>query len=147
MVLEKYEDFHSVIDRMNQLRAAINSLKDSSLLLENFQSGYVKMHDIVRDVGLWIASKGRNEFKLKACNRLERNISFETITAISLMDSEAEKLPNKLVCPRLNILLFGGIQSSENISNSFFEGMKYLKVLRLHDIILSSQSLQLLTNL
>ena len=147
MGLEEYEDFHLLEDARCQVRAAVNSLKDSSLLLEGFDEEFVKMHDMVRDIGLWITSKGENEFELRACTRLERNTSFERATAISLMYFNTKQLPDKLVCPRLNILLLGGIQSSKNISNALFEGMNCLKVLALHDIILSSQSLELLTNL
>ncbi|KAK4576172.1 hypothetical protein RGQ29_026924 [Quercus rubra] len=147
MGLEEDEDFHLLEDARCQVHAAVNSLKDSSLLLEGFNKDFVKMHDMVRDIGLWITSKGKNEFELRACTRLERNTNFERATAISLIDFNTKQLPGKLVCPRLNILLLGGIQSSENISNALFEGMNCLKVLALHDIILSSQSLELLTNL
>uniref|UniRef100_A0A7N2M911 Disease resistance protein n=1 Tax=Quercus lobata TaxID=97700 RepID=A0A7N2M911_QUELO len=147
MGLEEDEDFHLLEDARCQVRAAVNSLKDSSLLLEGFGKEFVKMHDMVRDIGLWITSKGENEFELRACTRLERNKNFERATAIFLIDFNTKQLPDKLVCPRLNILLLGGIQSSKNISNALFEGMNCLKVLSLHDIILSSQSLELLTNL
>ncbi|XP_030937752.1 uncharacterized protein LOC115963005 isoform X2 [Quercus lobata] len=147
MGLEEDEDFHLLEDARCQVRAAVDSLKDSSLLLEGSQKEFVKMHDMVRDIGLWITSKGENEFELRACTRLERNTNFERATAISLIDFNTKQLPDKLVCPRLNILLLGGIQSSKNISNALFEGMNCLKVLSLHDIILSSQSLELLTNL
>ncbi|KAL4619067.1 hypothetical protein ACB092_06G054700 [Castanea dentata] len=147
--LEEYEDFHSLDEVRSQVYAAINSLKDSSLLLEGSKKEFAKMHDMVRDIGLWITSQGENEFELRACTRLERNTNLERATAISLIDYNTEQLPNKLACPRLNILLLGGIQSSKNIkiSNALFEGMNCLKVLALRDIILSSQSLELLTNL
>ncbi|XP_030928431.1 probable disease resistance protein At4g27220 [Quercus lobata] len=147
MGLEEDEYFDSLNEERIQVRAAINSLKDSSLLLECSTEKFVKMHDMVRDIGLWITSKGDNEFKLIACTRLERNTNFERATAISLIDFNTKQLPDKLVCPRLNILLLRGIQSSKNISNALFEGMNCLKVLSLHHIILSTQSLKLSTNL
>nr|XP_023884359.1 probable disease resistance protein At4g27220 [Quercus suber] len=147
MGLEEDEDFHSLDEARSQVRAAINSLKDYSLLLEGSEKEFVKMHDMVRDIGLWITSKAENEFELRACTRLERNTNLERATAISLIDYNTEQLPDNLVCPRLNILLLGGIQSSNEISNTLFEGMNCLKVLTLDDKILSSQSLELLTNL
>ncbi|XP_050246949.1 disease resistance protein At4g27190-like [Quercus robur] len=147
MGLEEDEDFHSLDEARSQVRAAINSLKDSSLLLEGSRKEFVKMHDMVRDIGLWITSKGENEFELRACTRLERNTNLEGATAISLIGYNTEQLPDNLVCPRLNILLLGGIRSSKEISNTLFEGMNCLKVLKLHGKILSSQSLELLTNL
>ncbi|XP_030930612.1 probable disease resistance protein At4g27220 [Quercus lobata] len=147
MGLEEDEDFHLLEDARCQVRAAVDSLKDSSLLLEGFDKEFVKMHDMVRDIGLWITSKGENEFELRACTRLERNTKFERAIAISLIDYNTKQLPDKLLCPRLNILLLGGIQSSKNISNALFKGMNCLKVLSLLNIILSTQSLKLLTNL
>ena len=113
----------------SQVRAAINSLKDSSLLLEGSRKEFVKMHDMVRDIGLWITSEGKNEFELRAYTCLKRNTNLERATAISLIDYNTEQLPDNLVCPRLNILFLGGIQSSKKISNSLFEGMNCLKVL------------------
>nr|POF06826.1 putative disease resistance protein [Quercus suber] len=89
----------------------------------------------------------KNEFKLRAYTRLERNTNLESATAISLIDYNTEQLPDNLECPRLKILLFGGIRSSKEISNALFKGMNCLQVLTLHDKILSSQSLKLLTNL
>ncbi|KAL0000838.1 hypothetical protein SO802_014619 [Lithocarpus litseifolius] len=145
--LEEDEDFHSLDEARSQVLAEINSLKDSSLLLEGYRKEFVKMHDMVRDIGLWLTSKGENEFELRACTRLERNTNFESATAISLMDYNTEQLPDNLVCPTLNILLLGRIRSSKEISNTLFEGMNCLKVLKLDDKILSSQSLELLTNL
>ena len=147
MGLEEDEDFHSLDEARSQVHAAINSLKDSSLLLEGSEKEFVKMHDMVRDIGLWITSKGKNEFELRACTRLERNTNLERATAISLIDYNTEQLPDNLVCPRLNILLLGRIRSSKEISNALFEGMNCLKVLKLDNKILSSQSLELLTNL
>ncbi|GMY31327.1 probable disease resistance protein At4g27220 [Fagus crenata] len=145
--LKEYEDVDSLEDIRSQVRATIGSLKDSSMLLEGIQKGYVKMHDMVRDVGLWIASKGENEFKLRACTHLEKNIDFERVTAISLMASNTKQLPDKLVCPTLSILFLGRNEDSKEISDTLFEGMNCLQVLRLEEKILSSQSFQFLTNL
>ena len=147
MGLEEDEDFHSLDEARSQVHAAINSLKDSSLLLEGSEKEFVKMHDMVRDIGLWITSGGKNEFELRACTRLERNTNLERATAISLIDYNTEQLPDNLVCPILNILLLGRIRSSKEISNALFEGMNCLMVLKLDNKILSSQSLELLTNL
>uniref|UniRef100_A0A2N9ESF6 NB-ARC domain-containing protein n=1 Tax=Fagus sylvatica TaxID=28930 RepID=A0A2N9ESF6_FAGSY len=85
MGLEEYEDVNSLDEARSQVSVAINQLQDSSLLLKGNAKEYVKMHDMVRDVGLWIASKGENEFKLRACTHLEKNINFERVTTISLI--------------------------------------------------------------
>ena len=52
MGLNEHEDCHLLGDTRRQVRAAIDHLKDSSLLLEGFSEEYVKMHDMVRDVAL-----------------------------------------------------------------------------------------------
>uniref|UniRef100_A0A2N9I3M9 NB-ARC domain-containing protein n=1 Tax=Fagus sylvatica TaxID=28930 RepID=A0A2N9I3M9_FAGSY len=107
MGLEEYEDVNSLDEVRSQVRVAINQLQDSSLLLKGNFEGYVKMHDMVRDVGLWIASKGENEFKLRACTHLEKNMNFERVTTISLMASNTKQLPDKLL-KRLETLSFQG---------------------------------------
>ena len=149
MGLEEYnQDVNSLDEVRRQVHVAINHIRQSSLLLESISGKeYVRMHDMVRDVALWIASKGENEFKLRACTRIEKNTNLESVTAISLMASNTEQLPDKWVCPRLNILLLGRNKCSREISDTLFEGMNCLKVLRLEDKILASQSLQFLTNL
>ena len=63
------------------------------------------------------------------------------------MASNTEQLPDKLVRPRLNMLLLGRNEGSRKIPDTLFEGMNCLKVLRLEAKILSSQSLRFLTNL
>ncbi|GMY31339.1 probable disease resistance protein At4g27220 [Fagus crenata] len=148
MGLEEYQDVNSLDEVRSQVHVAINHMRESALLLESDHGEeYVKMHDMVRDVALWIASKGENEFKLIAYTHLAKNMNFERVTTISLMASNTKQLPDKLVCPSLNILLLGRIEGSKKISNTFFEGLNCLKVLRLEDKILSSHSLQFLTNL
>ncbi|KAK9177286.1 hypothetical protein WN944_029306 [Citrus x changshan-huyou] len=47
------------------LRGTIKGLKDSSLLLDTDDDRFVKMHDIVRDVALWIGSEEKKFFTSK----------------------------------------------------------------------------------
>uniref|UniRef100_A0A2N9J404 Uncharacterized protein n=1 Tax=Fagus sylvatica TaxID=28930 RepID=A0A2N9J404_FAGSY len=44
------------VHRVNTGIALIEKLKDSCLLENGYRKGYVKMHDVVRDVAIWIAS-------------------------------------------------------------------------------------------
>uniref|UniRef100_A0A7N2MB79 AAA+ ATPase domain-containing protein n=1 Tax=Quercus lobata TaxID=97700 RepID=A0A7N2MB79_QUELO len=101
MGLEEDEDFRPLDEARIKVRGAIDSLKDSSLLLEGFDKEFVKMHDVVRDIGLWITSKGENEFELRACTRLEGNTNLERATAISLIDYNTEQLPDNLIPPNV----------------------------------------------
>ncbi|XP_052881077.1 disease resistance protein At4g27190-like [Gossypium arboreum] len=94
-----------------QVLEAIDYLKDSCLLLEDEvedEDGdggrYVKLHDIVRDVTLWIASEEKSDFMIKS--RLELlNKSSESCEGISLLDSEEKNFPDRLILSKLEILL------------------------------------------
>ncbi|XP_052484532.1 probable disease resistance protein At5g43730 [Gossypium raimondii] len=87
---------------------------------------YVKLHDIVRDVALWIASEEKSGFMIKS--RLELlNRSSESCKAISLLDSEKKNFPNSLILSKLEILLLKNC----NVQGTCFLEMGELKVLSL----------------
>ncbi|KAK4852577.1 hypothetical protein QYF36_025166 [Acer negundo] len=145
--LDLYGDANTIEEARRQLHAAINNLKASCLLLDA-DEGFVKMHDLVRDVALWIISKGENVFIAKAGMRLKewpKHQGLEQCTAISLMGNDLEVLPDGLVYPKLKILLLEG--NNVEVSGEFFEAMKTLKVASLSWIALSVKSLQFFTNL
>ncbi|MBA0641262.1 hypothetical protein Goklo_025827, partial [Gossypium klotzschianum] len=103
---------------------------------------YVKLHDIVRDVALWIASKEESNFLIKS--RLELlNESFEPCKAISLLNREHKVFPEKLVHPNVEILLLNDC----DIQGTCFQGMKELKVLSLTSFSSCVISLYALTTL
>ncbi|KAK8706364.1 hypothetical protein V6N13_049933 [Hibiscus sabdariffa] len=87
---------------------------------------HVKLHVIVRDVALWIAFKEESGFTIKSRFEL-LNDSIETCKAISLLDSERKKFPDKLVCPELEVLLLKNC----TVQGLCFQGMQELKVLSL----------------
>ncbi|KAK1581075.1 hypothetical protein Q3G72_002823 [Acer saccharum] len=96
--LDLYGDANTIEEARRQLRVTINNLKSSCLLLDA-KEGSVKMHDLVRDVALWITSKGENGFMVKAGMRLTewpRHQGLEQCTAISLMGNKIEMLPDGL---------------------------------------------------
>ncbi|KAK2639053.1 hypothetical protein Ddye_026848, partial [Dipteronia dyeriana] len=146
--LDLYGDVDTIEEARTQLRVTINNLKASCLLLDA-KEGFVKMHDLVRDVALWITSKGENVFMVKAGMRLKewpKHQGLEHCTAISLMGNRIEMLPDDLVCPKLKILLLEGNYIVE-VSGEFFEELKTLKVASFSTIDLPVKSLQFLTNL
>ncbi|KAH1120720.1 hypothetical protein J1N35_003880 [Gossypium stocksii] len=137
--LELYNTAKSVAEVRYEVSVAINYLKDSCLLLKvedkyggRYVDGdgdfdrYVKLHDIVRDVALWIASEEKSDFMIKS--RLELlNKSSESCKAISLLDSEEKNFPDRLILSKLEILLLKNC----NVQGTCFLGMKELKVLSL----------------
>ncbi|KAK8648276.1 hypothetical protein V6N13_129034 [Hibiscus sabdariffa] len=138
--LELYGLADSVEDVRIQVSEAIKYLKESCLLLEdeddeNKDVGrYVKLHDIVRDVALWITSKQENGFTIKT--RLDG--SFEPCKAISLLNNEEKKFPEKLAHSKLEMLLLYNC----DVQVTCFQAMRELKVLKL---ILASQSSKIIS--
>ncbi|TYJ29545.1 hypothetical protein E1A91_A06G075100v1 [Gossypium mustelinum] len=103
LALELYGKVDSVEEVRVQVLEAIDYLKDSCLLLKDTQ-WYIKLHDLVRDVALWIASREESGFMIKS--RLELlNESFEPCRAISLLNIEEKKLLGRLIPSNLEILL------------------------------------------
>ncbi|KAK3198952.1 hypothetical protein Dsin_022367 [Dipteronia sinensis] len=145
-----YQGTDSIEEARSELGVMVNNLKASSLLLDA-KEGYVKMHDVVRDVALWITSKGEEVFMVKAGMGLTewpKHEGLEQCTAISVIGNRIEVLPDGLVCPKLKILLLDSyLFRNSEVSDEFFEKMKALKVLSLRDRNLSLNSLQFLTNL
>ncbi|XP_031281261.1 disease resistance protein At4g27190-like [Pistacia vera] len=146
--LDLYQDVNSIKVLRKQFQVMVNNLKASGLLIDAGEE-VVKMHDMVRDVAIWISSKGKHVFMNKASLGLTerpKKKMLEQCTAISLMDhgSDINLLPQGLVCPRLEILLLNfGINPGE-----FFKDMKALQVVTIMNVDpVSFKSLELLTNL
>lgn len=55
------DELRNCEDSMNRGIALAENLKDSCLLEEGITMETVKMHDIVRDIALWIASSSSSE--------------------------------------------------------------------------------------
>ncbi|XP_022735210.1 uncharacterized protein LOC111288550 isoform X2 [Durio zibethinus] len=123
--LKIYSKAASIEEARFEVLEAIDYLKDSSLLLADTER-YVKLHDMVRDVALWVASKEESDFMIKPSLGLA-NESLEPCNAISLLDGEKKKFPKGLVCPKLEILLLKNCHTS----NECFQEMKELRVLSL----------------
>ncbi|TYI96111.1 hypothetical protein E1A91_D01G047400v1 [Gossypium mustelinum] len=147
--LNLYDKANSIEEMRNQVLEVIDYLKDSCLLevgyveryverygdVKRYDTGkaahiqipvqrYIKLHNIVRDVALWIASEEKSCFMIKS--RLELlNRSSESCKAISLLDGEEKNFPDRLILSKLEILLL------KNCNATCFLGMGELKVLSL----------------
>ncbi|XP_028780998.1 uncharacterized protein LOC114737249 [Neltuma alba] len=131
-----FNQTYSAKDARLELHRLIGSLKASCLLLENNSNMEVKMHDIVHEVAVSIASRDQHACKIGRGDELwPPEESLQRCTQISLDECHIPKLPERLECP--NVKLFHLFNNNESLSvpNSFFEGMRNLKVLdltRLH---------------
>jgi Leucine-rich repeat (LRR) protein len=120
------------------------------MLLDTESDEHVKMHDLVRDVAIRIASSKEYGFMVKAGIGLKEwptSIKrFEACETISLMGNKLTELPEGLECPQLKVLLLE-VDDGLNVPQRFFEGTKEIEVLSPKGGCLSLQSLELSTKL
>ncbi|KAK9229434.1 hypothetical protein WN944_022396 [Citrus x changshan-huyou] len=111
-------------------------------LLEEGGDGEVKMHDVIRDMSLWIACdlKEKENFLVYAGVGLTKAPDvreWENVRRLSLMQNEIANLTEIPTCPHL-LTLFLDNNESLKIPNDFFQYMHSLKVLNLSRIKLKS---------
>ncbi|CAK7338485.1 unnamed protein product [Dovyalis caffra] len=146
-----HRDAESIEDARKKVCVAVKNLKDCCMLLGTEIEECVKMHDLVRDVAIQIASSSNEfDFVLKTGTGLKEwpgsFESFEDCTTISLMGNTLTELREGLVCPQLKVLLLE-LDDCMDVPCKFFEGMKALEVLSLQGGCLSLESLECSTNL
>ncbi|XP_011010323.1 PREDICTED: probable disease resistance protein At4g27220 [Populus euphratica] len=145
-----HQDAEPIEDARKRVSVAIENLKDCCMLLGSETEEHVRMHDLVRDFAIQIASSEEYGFMVKAGIGLKKwpmsNTSFEGCKTISLMGNKLEELPERLGCPQLKVLLLE-VDDGMNVPERFFEGMKEIEVLSLEGGCLSLQSLELSTKL
>ncbi|KAK9177239.1 hypothetical protein WN944_029258 [Citrus x changshan-huyou] len=149
-----YQYDPSIENARSRLHGTINALKTASLLLDTGNDRSVKMHDIVRDVAIWIGSivlEEKKFFSKVGIGLAERAMKegLEQYRGISLVENKKEELSSGLVCPNLHILRLENPKYDHRLQvpEHFFEGMPALKVVTIIGGVLSLKSLQILTNL
>ena len=152
MGLRLFQGTNTLEEAKNRIDTLVDSLKASKLLLDIGHNSFVRMHDVVRDVAIAIVSKVHHVFSLREDELAEwpKMDELQTCTKISLAYNDICELPIGLVCPELELFLFyHTIDYHLKIPETFFEGMKTLKVLDLSNMHFTSlpSSLHCLTNL
>ncbi|CAL5345733.1 unnamed protein product [Camellia sinensis] len=131
MGLKLFKNVDTVQEARSRAKLVINNLIASCLLVASYKHGCIKMHDVVRDVAIFIGSKkyfvraGRN---LKDWPNMD---SLDQYTGISLMRNQISNLPEVLECPKLQVLLLQDNGNARSCSHEFFSRMKALGVLDL----------------
>ncbi|KAL7169345.1 hypothetical protein ACSBR2_034400 [Camellia fascicularis] len=166
--IELFERIDSVHQARNRVYSIVDDLKKCYLLMESEEVECIKMHDVIRDVAISIASREEQSIVV-GCDevlkewptegRLEKN------AIISLKVDGMHGLPGNLEFPNLHLLkldcnaglppiplgdLNKGMEEVkvQETQDSFYQGMKELKVLALSDMYGSlPTSLRCLTNL
>ncbi|XP_024035185.1 LOW QUALITY PROTEIN: probable disease resistance protein At4g27220 [Citrus clementina] len=136
------------------LRGTIEGLKAASLLLDTGNDRSVKMHDIVRDVAIWISTEKKEKeerlFSINGIGLLEQAVEkgLEQCRGISVMGNKEEELPSSFICPNLHILRLDNTLCDYKLQvpENFFEGMPALKVVTIINGVLSLKSLRFLDN-
>ncbi|XP_077221981.1 disease resistance protein At4g27190-like [Tasmannia lanceolata] len=141
-------------DASNNGHRIIERLKDACLL-EVLGENYVKMHDLIRDLAIWITSSSMKEgpkFLVKAGMGLKeapKENMWEGVERVSLMKNQIERLPTGPNCPTLLSIFLQQNYVLRTIPSSFFELMPQLRVLDLSHTNIQSlpMSLSSLVNL
>ncbi|CDP21232.1 unnamed protein product [Coffea canephora] len=135
--LQLFRDTENLRDARDKVDLLVDELKSSYLLLNDAtKEDSVKLHDVVRDVCLSIASKDEHEFLVSNSGVGEKN----SYTAISLIlqHSNHDLLPFCKEYPRLRLLRLvfqsdWAFQLRElNLSEDSFVGMEALRVMELN---------------
>ncbi|KAJ8628041.1 hypothetical protein MRB53_021348 [Persea americana] len=141
------DNVNNLVDASNKGHRIIEELKRRCLLEEGIRDDgvCVKMHDVIRNLALYIASSSCNEgpkFLVNAkvgLNEPPPEGAWKEFERISLMMNDITELPVKPECPNLISLLL-----SENlitvVPHSFFEFMPALQVLDLSYTSITSLS-------
>ena len=128
---------HDIHEARDQGRKIINNLKHACLL-ESCRNGIVKMHDLIRDMALWLYSEcGMEKNKVLVCNKVSGLKEVQEISKwkeaerMSLWDRNVEKLPETLLCPNLKTLFVRECYKLKTIPSGFFQFIPLLRVLDL----------------
>ncbi|KAI4353334.1 hypothetical protein L6164_002293 [Bauhinia variegata] len=152
MGLGMFKGITTTEEARKKLHKMIVALQASCLLLESDTTAKVKMHDIVRNFAIKIASKDQHVYIPEAGSELIEWPTENFLTRCSmilLFWCHIDKLPERLDCPKLNLFCLVSDDCSLQIPTSFFEGMQNLRVLDLTSMDLPSlpTSFLSLTNL
>ncbi|XP_014503042.2 disease resistance protein At4g27190-like [Vigna radiata var. radiata] len=151
--------FGTMEDARGWINAAIDMLKNCFLLMDAKEKQRVKMHDVVRDAALWIASKSgkaiftRTEVDPRA---LEDDETLKDMKAIAVWGLKSYDVLNyKINCPILETLLLSfNVSDGVKVSDGCLQSLENLKTLAIlnsvgwkHDELPLQESLKSLKNL
>ncbi|XP_021602179.1 uncharacterized protein LOC110607389 isoform X1 [Manihot esculenta] len=148
MGLSLFKNISTVQEARNKVYSLIDSLKMQSLLLDGDMYGFIKIHDVVRDTALSIASREQHAF-IDTSGKELMKFPNKDCTRISISYCDTENLPEGWECPKAEALLLFTEIFSLGIPHQFFKGIRNLEVVDftgIHFLSLPS-SLAFLSNL
>ncbi|KAL0429183.1 UNVERIFIED_CONTAM: Disease resistance protein [Sesamum radiatum] len=133
-LLEGHHDIEEVMDRGMTI---IEILKDGSLLEQVYPST-VKLHDVIRDVSVWISSSVQKECKSLVRSGIglhrirEGELLGKSYKRVSFMNNQINELPNMVKeCPTVSTLLLQQNKALEGVQDQFLAAFMSLKILDL----------------
>ncbi|KAH7855983.1 hypothetical protein Vadar_031273 [Vaccinium darrowii] len=122
---------HTLDEARNVVCTVVDVLKSASLLTTGSHENVVKIHDVIRDVGISI-SRDEKAFLIDhgALWWPQNPINGPSYSTISLHFKNIKELPDGLVYPQLYTLMVDSSELSDlEVPNNFFNGMTQLTVL------------------
>ncbi|KAK6774100.1 hypothetical protein RDI58_029339 [Solanum bulbocastanum] len=133
MGLHIYPGINNLEHARNKVCYMLETLKDCFLLSQRSYKNYVKMHDVVRDVAIYITSKGKPIFMVSHdmnSKEFPRKDSYEQYTHMSIVANNFDKFPSPIIFPKLKLLMLRlYFTESFKLQDDFFDGMSKLDVL------------------
>ncbi|KAM2685417.1 hypothetical protein EV1_046789 [Malus domestica] len=151
MGLGLIKDVETVEEARTSLNVMVKKLKKSCLLQDSYDDDTVRIHELVRDVAVRIATDDQKAFSRAYGDEVKEwptEDFLEKCTRMSLNRCKIPRLPEvPWECPELKLLILdiGRIGNSHEIPSNFFEGMKELKVLDVSGIRIPSLPRSLLS--
>ncbi|KAH0729512.1 hypothetical protein KY289_000700 [Solanum tuberosum] len=135
MGLGIFSDIKNLERGRNRMCLLLEILKDRFLLFQGSEENYVKMHDVVRDVAIYIATEGKHNFMVSHDVNSEEFPTrdfYEQYTHMSIVADKFEELPRPVFCPKLKLLMLKlRFRDPFKLPDDFFDGMSELNVLSL----------------
>ncbi|KAM3288781.1 disease resistance protein SUMM2-like [Capsicum chacoense] len=152
-ILSEIENLECARNRVCNL---LETLKNCFLLSQGSDKNYVKMHDVVRDVAIYIASEGEHKFLVNHnvnSNVFPRKGSYEQYSHMSIVANKFDEHPTPIFCPRLKLMMLKlRFEEGFKLQDDFFDGMSELSVISLsgydqNSVLPFPSSIQRLSNL
>ncbi|KAK4727237.1 hypothetical protein R3W88_032154 [Solanum pinnatisectum] len=135
MGLHIFPGINNLEHARNKVCYMLETLKDCFLLSQGSYKNYVKMHDVVRDVAIYIASEGKHIFMVSHdmnSKEFPRKDSYKQYTHMSIVANNFDELPSPIIFPKLNLLMLRlCFTESFKLQDDFFDEMSKLDVLSL----------------
>ncbi|KAL3357827.1 hypothetical protein AABB24_018163 [Solanum stoloniferum] len=135
MGLRIFSGIENLENARNRLCLLLEILKDGFLLSQGSGENHVKMHDVVRDVAISIASEGEHNFMVSHdvnSEEFPRRTSYEHFSHMSIVANKFDEHPRPIICPRLKLLMLKlRFEDPFKLQDDFFDEMSNLNVLSL----------------